>query len=192
MANYGCSVLGVDIARNAIELAKRSANYYGIDNATFKPISSFSELNESDEFDFVLIINVIEHIADDYLFLKKIHGSMKSGARLLLSTGSSYSSTYLANLLLTGEMKFDIEVGHLRRYTKEQIQSLLELAGFRVSKVVFSDGVLRDWFIVCKPLRIFNLVWSLPYIRRIFNGIDRFTASLFFFPGIIFVHAQKE
>jgi len=191
MATEGCNVLGIDIARNAIDLALNSANYYNIHNVKFKSIDFLREWNKAQSFDFVLCSHILEHIPNDAAFLKHIQQSLKPKGVLLLLTPTKYSSFYIVNKSIKGYVQFDKEVGHLRRYTKREISTLIANAGFKINKVVFLDGILRDWFILCKRLRWLNMVWGQPVVRDIFNRVDEQSAKLLF-PGSICVHAQKE
>jgi len=181
--------LGIDIAQNAIDAAKRSADHYGISNAQFKRIDFLQEWNELDVFDFVLCNHVVEHVPQDDLFVKKIALATKPNGRLVLMTPTVYSFMYFMTKLLTGRFAFDEEVGHLRRYTRQTISSLIEGAGFHIDKVVFLDSILREWFIICKALRHFRRIWGRRYIRTAFNSVDTLLAKLFLCPATVCVHA---
>jgi 2-polyprenyl-3-methyl-5-hydroxy-6-metoxy-1,4-benzoquinol methylase len=191
MASKGCNVLGIDIAKNAIESARRSADYNRIYNVRFESMDFLLEWDKQNFFDFVLCSHVIEHIPRDDQFLNKISLSLRPKGKLLLFTPVTYSSLASMSKILTGHFKHDEEVGHIRRYTKKSIRDVIESSGFEIHKMVFLDSILRDWFILFKPLRKFNTVWGLPYIRNIFNNIDGALAECFFFPACICVHAQR-
>ena len=188
----GCNVLGSDIARNAIETARKSAKYYQIHNARFEAVDFVSERVALDAFDFILCSHVVEHVPRDDLFLRKLFVSTKRGGTLLLITPTIYSSFYLLNKYLKGYVAHDQEAGHLRRYSRTGICSALEAAGFDITKVVYLDSVLRDWFILDKKLRRFNSIWSRQLVRKAFNSCDSLLGNLFLFPSAICVHAQKK
>lgn len=191
MANFGCEVLGIDIASNAIELAKQSADFYGISNARFESMDFISEWDKPGVFDFVLCSHIIEHIPRDDLFLQKISFATKPKGRLVLFTPTNYSSLVFISKLFTGRFAYDEEVGHLRRYTREMIRDLMEINGFKINRAIFLDGALREWFILYKPLRPFNKIWARRYVRSLFNFVDTLLAP-FFFPSAICVHAQQD
>lgn len=189
MARQGCKVYGIDIARNAVESAKISGKFYKIDNVCFES-TDFGAWDKPEVFDFILCNHVIEHIESDRLWLQKIFMSLKRGGKLVLITPSVYSSFFLINKLFLGRCKFDKEVGHLRRYSLREITNLVTETGFTITRTVFLDGILRDWFVVCKPLRVFNRIWSRRYIRNIFNRIDSVLAN-FLFPASICLHCGR-
>lgn len=189
MAKQGCKVYGIDIARNAVESAKKSSEFYKIDNVVFESID-FNNWDRAEVFDFVLCNHVIEHISSDRELLQKIFLSLKPGGKLVLITPTVYSSFFLVNKIFTGKCKFDEEVGHLRRYSCKEIKSLVKEIGLNIEKTVFLDSMLREWFIIYKPLRVFNKIWSRRYIRTVFNKIDSILAS-FLFPASICLHCSK-
>lgn len=192
MARKGCNVTGIDYARNAVEAAQHSAEHYGIHNIQFKSMDFLQDWKEPAVFDLVLCSHVIEHVPEDELFLQKISFSLKPGGTLLLFTPTVYSSFIMINKLFTGRSRHDEEVGHLRRYTKKILVERLSSAGFKRIRSVYLDSALRDWFMICIPLRVFNRIWGLPVIRTLFNFLDYVLAKLFFFPAAIGVHAKKE
>jgi 2-polyprenyl-3-methyl-5-hydroxy-6-metoxy-1,4-benzoquinol methylase len=191
MALYGCNVLGIDIARNAVETARESANYYQIRNARFEAMNFVSEWETTEIFDFILCSHVIEHVPRDDLFLHRLFVAAKPKGTLLLITPAVYSSFYILNRYLKGFVQHDQQVGHLRRYSEITICNRVKSAGFEIKKVVFLDSFLRDWFILSKRLRRFNSIWSLPFIRKAFNSCDSHMANFFLFPSAICVHAQR-
>ncbi|MFH0940153.1 MAG: class I SAM-dependent methyltransferase [Planctomycetota bacterium] len=191
LARHGCDVLGIDLARNAVETAQRSGAHHQIGNARFEVLDFVKDWNGTEEFDCVLCSHVLEHVPQDDVFMRKIHTALKPGGRLLLLTPSTYSSLARLSKFFTGRVAHDEEVGHLRRYNRQSIEQVVRDCGFTIEKIVFLDGAMRDWFILCKLLRRFNCVWSLPVIRRAFNAFDKLTAR-FFFSATLCIHARRK
>jgi 2-polyprenyl-3-methyl-5-hydroxy-6-metoxy-1,4-benzoquinol methylase len=189
MARKGCDVLGIDLARNAVECARQSAGHYGIKNARFESIDFVRDWREPAAFDLVLCSHVIEHVPDDRQFARKIAAALKPGGTLLLFTPTPHASHYRAIKFLTGRYKHDEDVGHLRRYTRQSAMAVFADSGLEVKKVVFQNGVMHDWFILCRPLRVFNKIWARRGIRRVFNWVDALSARVMF-PATLCVHAS--
>jgi SAM-dependent methyltransferase len=74
------------------------------------------------DFDFVLCLNVVEHIADDYAAVQALADGLKPGGRLGLLVP--------AHPRLFGAL--DRAYGHERRYTRARLRALLEAAGLDV------------------------------------------------------------
>lgn len=191
MARMGCNVLGMDLAGNAIDSARRSAEYYGITNAKFECTDFLEEWNTPEEFELVVCSHVIEHVPQDDLFLDKIFFSMQKNSNLILLTPAAYSSLAYVSKLFFGKFAHDEAVGHLRRYRKEKLIDMAKKAGFCEVNTVFLDGILREWFILCWPLTKFIRILALPFVRKMFNTIDMISAQLLF-PSTICIHCHKN
>jgi SAM-dependent methyltransferase len=87
--------------------------------------------------DSVLYVNVLEHIADDEAELDAIHNALSDHGRLFLFVP--------ALRWLYGA--FDERVGHVRRYTKAELETKLRRAGFQpiVSRYFDLPGVAPWW-----------------------------------------------
>jgi glycosyltransferase involved in cell wall biosynthesis/protein-L-isoaspartate O-methyltransferase len=81
------------------------------------------------EFDTVVCLNVLEHIEDHEGALQRLYEVLMPGGRLALFVP--------ADQKLFGTM--DTQVGHFRRYSREELQSLLEGAGFVTEKITYQN-----------------------------------------------------
>jgi SAM-dependent methyltransferase len=91
----------------------------------------------SNPLDSVIYVNVLEHIADDEVELAAIHDALSDRGRVFLFVP--------ALRWLYGA--FDERVGHVRRYTKGELEAKLRRAGFRpiVSRYFDLPGVAPWW-----------------------------------------------
>jgi 2-polyprenyl-3-methyl-5-hydroxy-6-metoxy-1,4-benzoquinol methylase len=117
-------------------------------------------------FDTVVCLNVLEHIEDDEGALQRLFDVLLPGGKLLLFVPADQS--------LYGTM--DRQVGHFRRYSREQLEALIEAAGFTSEQVVYQNvyGRFGWWLngVVLKrrhmpgnQSRLFDL--AVPILRRI-------------------------
>ncbi len=81
------------------------------------------------EFDTVVCLNVLEHIEDHEGALQRLYEVLMPGGRLALFVP--------ADQKLFGTM--DTQVGHFRRYAREELRSLLEGAGFVTEKITYQN-----------------------------------------------------
>lgn len=95
-------------------------------------------------FDAVVLINVLEHIADDTGFLRTARSLLKPRGALLVFVP--------ALPWLYGSL--DELVGHERRYTAGSLSPVVRRAGFEVSRMQYFDvfGVV-PWLLVGRVLR---------------------------------------
>ncbi|NDC76833.1 MAG: class I SAM-dependent methyltransferase [Chitinophagia bacterium] len=88
-------------------------------------------------------LNVVEHIEDDRLALRNCHKLLQKGGRMIVLV-PSYPSLY---------NRFDVALGHYRRYTLSSLSSVFKDAGFRiVHKQYFNLAGIPGWFLNGKIL----------------------------------------
>jgi SAM-dependent methyltransferase len=90
-------------------------------------ISDFMQYNQLEsKFDCVIACEVLEHIEDDRLFLRRANELMANDGQLILS--------------VPARQKFwsvdDVIVGHYRRYEKQELQKKLTEAGYSQIKII--------------------------------------------------------
>src|SRR5882672_556892 len=94
--------------------------------------------------DSVIYVNVLEHIADDEGELEAIHKTLSDHGRVFLFVP--------ALPWLYGA--FDERVGHVRRYTKSELQAKLRRAGFRTIVSSYFDLLgIAPWWIKYRLLK---------------------------------------
>lgn len=97
-----------------------------------------------DRFDCAVLINVLEHLPDEALILQKI--------RHLLRPGGQLSVFAPAHQRLFGSL--DERYQHLRRYSLQEIQQLVDGAGFSVRYAGYFNPVgAIGWLLVARLLR---------------------------------------
>jgi ubiquinone/menaquinone biosynthesis C-methylase UbiE len=133
----------------------------------------FTKINN--KYDCILYMDVIEHIKNDKKEIKKAYGSLKKNGRLIVNV-PAFQHLY---------SKFDKDVGHFRRYNKNQILSLCKSLKINNIDMKYYDsiGYLLSFFsklIVSdykkdfeKKIKLWN---SLIFLSRI---IDFLTMHLF-------------
>jgi glycosyltransferase involved in cell wall biosynthesis len=118
------------------------------------------------EFDTVVCLNVLEHIEDHEGALQRLYDVLVPGGRLALFVP--------ADQKLFGTM--DTQVGHFRRYSREDLQQVIEAAGFVMEKITyqnifgrfgwwFNGRVLKRKHVPGGQSRIFDL--AVPILRRV-------------------------
>ncbi len=125
------------------------------------------------ELDAIFSSNVLEHIKDDLIILKKMNDHLKKKGLVYL---------YLpANMRLWSEL--DETVGHYRRYDKKSLIAKLKKAGFKVIKIYYADslGYLATLFWKIKNLikkTKFTSRKSLIFYDKYIFPISRFLDNL--------------
>lgn len=121
------SMVGVDIARNAILLAK--SKYPKI---TFE-VGSVSDLPfKNSTFDFVVASELVEHVLDTEVMFEEFNRVLKIGGRLMLTTVDFNFLKKIIIAVFFWNKYFFPNNPHIRFFTKSTLRNMLENAGFKV------------------------------------------------------------
>lgn len=140
--SLGCEAFGLELDEKAVEFAK--ANYPGSQFYTMS-IEEFSKQDK--KFDLIYCSEVIEHATDIHSFVKGIKAVSHEHTVLYLTTPDSGHFKVPTDLIAWKEV---IPVHHLRLFNKNNLKTLLEQYGL---KVTFSMPMLRaNQRLVCRPI----------------------------------------
>ncbi len=122
---------------------------------------------QDQNFDTVICLNVVEHLADDRGALMNIRSALEPGGRaiILVPCGPQLYGT------------LDEVLGHHRRYTKKSLAAVISAAGFELEKFLeFNRVGVIAWWLNGRVLhrRIFGL-WQIKLLNLmtpIFRMID--------------------
>jgi SAM-dependent methyltransferase len=92
-----------------------------------------------DEYDGIVLVNVLEHIKDDHAAARGFFRSLKPGGHLMIFVPAM---PFLYS-------KLDYAYGHYRRYTRKNLHECIATAGFEIEKLHFVDlaGVFPWWLL---------------------------------------------
>jgi SAM-dependent methyltransferase len=104
--------------------------------------TTYASLKES--FDSIILLNVIEHIADDKKAIKNCRFLLQKKGHLVV-LAPAYQWLYC---------KFDKELGHFRRYSLSSMSSLVKEQGFDIiHQQHFNFAAIPGWFFSGKLLK---------------------------------------
>ena len=116
------TVVAVDIEEDLIAMAREKTKAYKNRIVFHRMADTDFHRLPKEAFDVVIFKDVIEHLHNDRRALKEIARVLKPGGRVLLST---------SNLkFLYGQR--DVDLGHFRRYNKEDLKKKCKEAGLEV------------------------------------------------------------
>lgn len=131
----GSRIFGVDVKDEQVE----DCNYFfekrGFKNVKFE-VADLTKINYNNEYDFILNVDVMEHIVEDELVLKNFANALKKGGRLLINTPSDLGGSDAHD-----EHDESFIEEHARNgYSKEDITAKLERAGLKVTHFKYTYG----------------------------------------------------
>jgi 2-polyprenyl-3-methyl-5-hydroxy-6-metoxy-1,4-benzoquinol methylase len=117
-------------------LARMRVRFRGRPNLTIRKVDltvveDFTDLRG--KADTVVCLNVVEHVKDDLLALRNIHSALSPGGRAIILVPQDQS--------VYGTL--DEVLGHFRRYSRAELKSRMEAAGFEVEQVFEFNRVTR-------------------------------------------------
>lgn len=133
--NPGWSILGVDVKKDLIARCNEFFRKLGRENVVFKT-ANLEEFYQSNAFDLILSVDVIEHILEDEQVFRNFCRSLKKGGMLLISTPSDQGGSDVSH---EGDTSFIGE--HVREgYNMNEIKEKLKNSGFSRVKARYSYG----------------------------------------------------
>jgi 2-polyprenyl-3-methyl-5-hydroxy-6-metoxy-1,4-benzoquinol methylase len=187
LAREGAEVLGIDVSKNGVQIAKANAEKLGIkNNLKFRAVK-FPDVVPSGHFDIILCLEVLEHLKRDQKSVSEMKKLLNKDGIIIASSPSINSFLYKKGLLDI----FDQEVGHIRRYTEKSFKLLFSRADLDILTFRKAQGVLRD-FLFSNPVGgiLLKVVNKFPF-SFLATVIDNFLIPLFG-ESDLFILAQKK
>lgn len=130
LKEYGIIARGIDVDDGMLEYCLS----HGLDVVKADAVSYLCDM-EDDSLDGIFIDQVVEHLKSHYLIelLQLCYRKLKDGSHLFIETVNPVSFTSMAN--------FYIDLTHQRPIHPETIKYLLEGAGFKDLRLLFSSPV---------------------------------------------------
>ena len=121
------------------------------------------------EFDTVVCLNVLEHVEGDHDALVYMRTKLAPGGRLIVLVP--------AFQFLYGPIDRAIE--HYRRYTRDELVTKMERAGFRVEQSCYMNAIgIVGWFIINRVLKMegeseIQVSWADRYVAPWAERLER-------------------
>ena len=129
------NILSVDVKIDYLDDCKYFFNKCGIKNTAFE-FADLTKINFEDKYDFVLSVDVMEHIEDDIGVFRRFHKSLKHGGRVLINTPSNIGGSDAESEEDDSFIGEHVRIG----YSKEDICAKLEAGGFQIESFEYTYG----------------------------------------------------
>lgn len=173
-ASKGLLVEGIELSKNAFKYANLNRANLGVKNVNFVN-SSIEKFQTYKKYDIVTCFEVLEHLVDDVAALKKIRTMMGSNSVLVISVPSKNAPLYKFGFL----NEFDKKVGHLRRYSDDEIKNILLTSGFKIIKLIKSESILRNILYTNKLFDPIIKITKFNMINNLLTNMDKFILKIF-------------
>ena len=149
------SILGIDLKGEQVQDCNRFFQAVGLSRCSFA-VEDLTTMIHSEQFDFILSVDVMEHIPDDVGVFRNFYRALKPGGLVLINTPSNLGGSDAHS---DEDESFIGE--HARNgYGADEIRKKLESAGFTIKSLRFTYGVWGNlyWRLGIKfPMQLLNL-----------------------------------
>lgn len=132
-------VVGVDFDHRIAEIAKSNMDKFIQGNIEDDAI--LNECYQQGKFDYVLLLHVIEHLADPWRFLKKIINLLHNNSKIICATPNIANWNSRALLFFKGRWDYQdigvMDITHLRFFTENSLIAAFKQANFQVEKILY-------------------------------------------------------
>ena len=173
--NSHWKIKAVDINSEQIEECNRFFGKNGLSDRVTFSMCDLTKLSESNKYDIVLSVDVMEHIEEDLLVFQNFYRSLRENGILIISTPSDKGGSDVHN---DTEESFIDE--HVRDgYSISDISEKLSKAGFSTIEAVYTYGKPGNisWRLSMKyPVKMLNVSYIyfiiLPFYYLIFFPVS--------------------
>ena len=132
------NIKGIDVKEEQVSDCNAFFTKINLKNASFQT-EDLTLLKEKDKYDFILSVDVMEHIEDDNSVFSNFYNAMKESGMLLISTPSDQGGSDVHHHHHKDEHSFIDE--HVRNgYNINAIQLQLKKAGFTKTEAAYTYG----------------------------------------------------
>jgi len=160
------SIHAIDVKEDYIADCKQFFQQAGIANVNFA-VEDLTMPAHVNKFDFILSVDVMEHIADDVTVFKNFYNALRNGGTLLIHTPSNLGGS---DVHKEGDKSFVEE--HARDgYSVEDITTKLQNAGFHILYAKYTYGPVGTlaWRLGIKyPLLLVNASRALFFVLPVY------------------------
>jgi len=129
------NILAVDVKEEQVQDCTYFFSKYGLSNASFK-IADLTKIDFDDTFNFILCVDVMEHIVNDEPVFRNFAKALKEGGKLLVNTPSNFGGSDVHE----DDNDSFIEEHARSGYSKEDITEKLERTGMKVTDFKYTYG----------------------------------------------------
>lgn len=134
--------VGIDI----FEDAKNPDRYRKIDRFIFGNIEEVDFPEFDNQFDLILLPDVLEHLNDPTKVLAKVHKYLKPGGEIIVSMPNIRHYSAIVKIFFKGDFRYEesgiFDYTHMRFYCRKNIKELLENSGF---KTLLQESAIKNY-----------------------------------------------
>ncbi|MBL8006088.1 MAG: class I SAM-dependent methyltransferase [Ignavibacteria bacterium] len=131
----GSDILAADVKEEQVSDCRNFFSKCGYENVKFET-ADLTKIEYRDKFDFILCVDVMEHIHEDELVFKNFSNALKKGGKLLVNTPSNLGGSDAHSEDDESFIEEHARIG----YSKEEITEKIKKAGLEVTDFSYAYG----------------------------------------------------
>ena len=128
-------ILALDVKEEQVEDCKYFFTKTKLDHVKFE-VADLTKINYNEDYDFILCVDVMEHLEEDELVLRNYSQALRKGGTLLINTPSNLGGSDVHD---DTDESF-IEEHARDGYSKADMTAKLERAGFKLLSLKYAYG----------------------------------------------------
>lgn len=156
------SLTGIDISKSQIQLAKKDNKQNDI---TFIHANGEQLPFKNESFDYVIIMDVLEHVDNPKEFMKEITRVIKKNGKLYLFCPAEAQGIYWLSKKIFRRHLLEKTCGHIQQYTMKDIDNYVLSQGLKIEQQYYSYHLLGSmmnyaFFVALHNKRLSKIYWS--------------------------------
>lgn len=131
----GSDITAVDVKEEQVQDCRNFFTKCGFDKVKFE-VADLTKISYSEMFDFILCVDVMEHIHEDETVFKNFANALKKGGKLLVNTPSNLGGSDAHSEDDESFIEEHARIG----YSKEEITEKINKAGLDVTSFSYAYG----------------------------------------------------
>lgn len=159
-----CEIIGIDNDKESLNITKRYCK-----KVILSDLDDFNN-NLNEKFDVIIFGDILEHLKEPLLLLKKLKKNIKGSGYILVST-INIANIYVRLNLLFGRFDYTekgiLDKTHLRFFTLKTFKNLIKEAEFKIKKIDVTPIPLPILFPLTAQNRALSFIHHLNYLITI-------------------------
>ncbi|MCK5466092.1 class I SAM-dependent methyltransferase [Candidatus Parcubacteria bacterium] len=156
--NFEAEVVGIEIDKNMVEMAKRKLDRVILCNIEKADLRKCLEV---EYFDVIIFGDILEHLINPWKLIENMKVFLKKDGVIIASIPNIRHYSTILNLLLKGSWPYNErgihDKNHLRFFTLDSIKRMFKNAGFEIIKIE------HNYRIIEKPHKLNRLSFLISF-----------------------------
>lgn len=151
VASYVKKVIGIDISKKMIDIAKRKSLELKVGNVDYKQATIFDEIIERESFDVVLAFNILHFFKDTKEILQQINKLLKPNGLIIIKIAclGQWSFSNVLQRLIFSPLIWGKIIPYMKFIKLSELDNALNSSGLQT---IAKENTSTNYFIVARKI----------------------------------------